>query len=147
MRDGMRQEIKGKGTGEAISHYTDAVRFGDLLFISGAMPIDDTGTVVSDDVVAQTRQVFRHLGAILEAAGGSFADVLKVTVYLTDVRDRPKINPVRQQVFGKTRPASTLIGVKELALPGMKVEIDAVAGLTRRTSNRSILAPRGRRRH
>lgn len=125
----MRQEIKGEGTGEAISHYTDAVRFGDLLFISGVMPVDAAGRVVGGDVVAQVRQVFRNMGAILKAAGGSFADVLKVTVYLTDVSDRPKINPVRQEIFGKIKPASTLIGVKELALPGMKVEIDAVAGL------------------
>jgi len=126
----MRQEIKGEGTGEAISHYTDAVRFGDLLFISGVMPVDAAGKVVGGgDVVAQVRQVFRNMNAILKAAGCSFADVLKVTVYLTDVADRPKINPVRQEVFGKIRPASTLIGVKDLALPGMKVEIDAVAGL------------------
>lgn len=141
----MRKEIKGEGTGEAISHYTDAVHFGDLLFISGAMPVDEAGRVVSDDVVAQTRQVFRHIGAILKAAGGSFADILKVTVYLTDVRDRPKINPVRQEVFGRTRPASTLIGVKELALPGMKVEIDAVAGLKSRVGKKSKAAQRRRR--
>jgi 2-iminobutanoate/2-iminopropanoate deaminase len=125
----MRQEIKGEGTGEAISHYTDAVRFGDLLFISGVMPVDAAGKVVGGDAVTQVRQVFKNMAAILKAAGAGFGDVLKVTVYLTDVADRPRINPVRQEVFGKTRPASTLIGVKELALPGMKVEIDAVAGL------------------
>jgi enamine deaminase RidA (YjgF/YER057c/UK114 family) len=67
MGEGMRREIKGKGTGEAISHYTDAVRFGDLLFISGAMPVDEAGNVVSDELVVQTRQVFKHIGAILEA--------------------------------------------------------------------------------
>jgi reactive intermediate/imine deaminase len=125
----MRQEIKGEGTGDAISHYTDAVRFGDLLFISGVMPVDAAGKVVGTDAVTQVRHVFKNMAAILKAAGASFGDVLKVTVYLTDVADRPRINPVRQEVFGKTRPASTLIGVKELALPGMKVEIDAVAGL------------------
>jgi len=125
----MRQEIKGEGTGEAISHYTDAVRFGDLLFISGIMPVDAAGKVVGSDAVTQVRQVFKNMAAILKAAGAGFGDVLKVTVYLTDVADRPRINPVRQEMFGKTRPASTLIGVKELALPGMKIEIDAVAGL------------------
>jgi 2-iminobutanoate/2-iminopropanoate deaminase len=56
---------------------------------------------------------------------------LRVTVYLTDVNDRTKINPVRQEFFGSTRPASTLIGVNELAIPGMKVEIEAIAGLPR----------------
>ena len=58
-----------------------------------------------------------------------FADILKVTVYLTDVNDRTKINPVRQEYFGNARPASTLIGINELAIPGMKVEIEAVVGL------------------
>ena len=66
---------------------------------------------------------------ILDAAGATFADILKVTVYLTDVNDRTKINPVRQEYFGTARPASTLIGINELAIPGMKVEIEAVVGL------------------
>ena len=59
----------------------------------------------------------------------SFADILKVTVYLTDVNDREKINPVRQEFFGDARPASTLIGVAALAIPGMKVEIEAIVGM------------------
>jgi enamine deaminase RidA (YjgF/YER057c/UK114 family) len=65
--------------------------------------------------------------AVLAAAGCRFEDVVKVTVYLTDVDDRPKINPVRQEVFGAARPASTLVEVSRLAVPGAKVEIDAVA--------------------
>ena len=81
------------------------------------------------DVVAQTRQVFVNLKKVLGAAGTSFDKVLKVTVYLTDVADRTKINPVRQEFFGSARPASTLIGVNELAIPGMKVEIEAVVAL------------------
>jgi enamine deaminase RidA (YjgF/YER057c/UK114 family) len=82
-------------------------------------------------VAAQARQVFLNLKLVLDAAGASFADILKVTVYLLDVDDRKKINPVRQEFFGAARPASTLIGVRELAIPGMKVEIEAVAGLRR----------------
>ena len=82
-----------------------------------------------DDVVAQTRQVFENMKLVLETAGASLADVLRVTVYLTDVSDRARINPVRQAYFGTTRPASTLIGVSALAVPGMKVEIEAVVGL------------------
>ena len=76
-----------------------------------------------------TRQIFEHMKAILDAAGASFADVLRVTVYLTDIDDRAAINPVRQEYFGEARPASTLIGVNELAIPGMKVEIEAIVGL------------------
>ncbi|MDA0276068.1 MAG: RidA family protein [Proteobacteria bacterium] len=124
-----KQEFMLPGLPTPISHYCDAVQWGDLLFISGMAPIDAQGRVVSDDVVAQTRQVFENLKAALDAASASFADVLKVTVYLTDVNDRVKINPVRKEYFGEARPASTLIGINQLAIPGMKVEIEAVVGL------------------
>jgi len=112
-----------------ISHYTDAVRFGNLLFVSGIAPLDEQQRVVSDNVVEQTRYIFETLAKILARAGATFADVLRVTVYLLDVTDRPRINPVREQYFGDVRPASTLIGVRELAIPGMKVEIEAIVGL------------------
>ncbi|MDA0982408.1 MAG: RidA family protein [Proteobacteria bacterium] len=124
-----KQEFMLPGLPTPISHYCDAVQWGDLLFISGMAPIDAQGRVVSDDVVAQTRQVFENLKAALDATSASFADVLKVTVYLTDVNDRVKINPVRKEYFGEARPASTLIGINQLAIPGMKVEIEAVVGL------------------
>jgi reactive intermediate/imine deaminase len=128
----MRQEYRVDGLNEPISHYTDAVRFGDLLFISGIAPLDAEGRLVGGaDVAAQARQVFRNMQLVLEAAGIGFGDILKVTVYLTDVDDRHHINPVRQEYFGASRPASTLIGVAQLAVPGMKVEIEAVAGIPR----------------
>jgi reactive intermediate/imine deaminase len=127
-----RKELRVEGLAPPISHYCDAVRFGDLLFISGIPPTDAAGRVVGgDDVAAQARQVFLNMKLVLDAAGASFADILKVTVYLLDVDDRKKINPVRQEFFGAARPASTLIGVSELAIPGMKVEIEAVVGLRR----------------
>jgi reactive intermediate/imine deaminase len=126
-----RREYLLEGLAPPISHYCDAVRWGELLFISGLAPVDKSGKVVSDDVAAQTRQIFENMKLVLDAAGAGFGDVLKVTVYLTDVEDRKKINPVRQQYFGAARPASTLIGIKELAIPGMKVEIEAVVGLSR----------------
>ena len=126
-----RKELVVEGLAPPISHYCDAVRFGDLLFISGVPPTDAAGRVVSDDVAAQARQVFLNMKLVLDAAGASFADILKVTVYLLEVEDRSKINPVRQEFFGAARPASTLIGVSQLAIPGMKVEIEAVAGLRR----------------
>jgi reactive intermediate/imine deaminase len=123
-----REEIRVPGLAEPISHYTDAVRAGDLLFVSGFVPVDADGRLVGgDDVVAQARQVFANLAAVLAAAGGTFADIVKVTVYLTDIEDRARINPVRQEVFRDTRPASTLVEVSALATPGAKVEIDAVA--------------------
>jgi reactive intermediate/imine deaminase len=126
----MKKEFMVEGLAPPISHYCDAVRFGNLLFISGIPPTDQDGTLVGgNDVAAQARQVFRNMKLVLDSAGAGFADILKVTVYLLDVNDRAKINPVRKQFFGAARPASTLIGVKELAIPGMKVEIEAVVGL------------------
>jgi 2-iminobutanoate/2-iminopropanoate deaminase len=129
MQTAERQEIRVHGLSEPISHYTDAVRFGDLLFVSGVAPLDKTGRVTSDDVVEQAMTVFKNMEAILNASNATFDDVLKVTVFLTDVNDRTKVNPVRQRYFGKARPASTLIGVAKLALPEMKIEIEAVVGL------------------
>lgn len=123
-----REEIRVPELGEPISHYTDAVRVGDLLFVSGCVPTDRAGNVVGgDDVAAQARQVFENIGAILAAAGTSYADVARVTVYLTDVDDRASINPVRQEFFGSARPASTLVEVSRLAIPGIKIEVEAIA--------------------
>ena len=123
-----RREIRIDGLADPISHYTDAVVAGDLLFVSGLIGVDRHGALVGgDDVAAQARQVFANMRAVLDEAGCRFEDVVKVTVYLTDVDDRPKINPVRQEVFGDARPASTLVEVSRLAVPGAKVEIDAVA--------------------
>jgi 2-iminobutanoate/2-iminopropanoate deaminase len=128
----VREEIRVAGQAEPISHYTDAVRAGDLLFVSGVVPVDGDGRVVSgDDVVEQARQVFRNMREVLAAAGASFADVVKVTVFLTDVDDRPLVNPVRQEVFGETRPASTLVEISRLAVPGARIEVEAVAVLAR----------------
>ena len=125
-----REEIRVPGLAEPVSHYTDAVRAGELLFLSGFVPVDGDGELVGgDDVVAQVRQVFANLRAGLEAAGASFADVVKVTTFLTDIDDRARINPVRQEFFGEARPASTLVEVSALVTPGAKVEIDAVAVL------------------
>lgn len=125
-----RQEIKVPGLNPPVSHYTDAVRFGDLLFVSGIAPLDqDMNLIGGDDVTAQAEQVFVNLEKVLQAASAGFEDVLKVTVYLTNVEDRERINPVREKYFGDVRPASTLVEVSGLVMPGMKVEIEAIVGL------------------
>lgn len=86
MSDRRRQELRVPGLAEPISHYTDAVRFGDLLFISGCAPLNATGALVgTSDVVMQARQVLTNLGLVLRAADARFADVLKVTVYMLDI--------------------------------------------------------------
>ena len=123
-----REEIRVDGLAEPISHFTDAVLAGGFLHVSGIVAVDRGGRLVGgDDVVAQTRQVFENMRAVLNVAGCGFQDVLKVTVFLTDIDDRPKINPLRQEVFGNTRPASTLVEVPRLAVEGAKVEIECVA--------------------
>jgi reactive intermediate/imine deaminase len=100
-----------------------------LLFISGLIGIDKNLKVVASDAAGQTRQIFENIKLVLDEAGATFADILKVTVYLTDIDDRAKINPVRQEYFGSAKPASTLIQIAKLALPDAKVEIEAVVGL------------------
>ena len=122
-----RVEIRVPELAEPISHYTDAVRAGDLLFVSGCVPVDGEGRLVPGDIVAQTRQVFANIEAVLRAAGAGFGDVVKVTVFLVDIDDRPAVNTVRQAIFGETRPASTLVEVSNLAVPGARLEIEAVA--------------------
>ena len=110
----LRREYRVAGQAEPISHFTDAVQAGDLLFVSGVVPVDEGRELVgADDVVAQAHAVF--------------ADVVKVTVFLTDIDDRPLVNPVRQEVFGSSRPASTLVEVSALVIPGARIEVDAVA--------------------
>jgi len=125
-----RQEFRINGLPAPLSHYTDAVRFGDILFVSGLTAHNSDGKIVGGaDAAAQTRQILINLKLVLDAARATMADVLKVTVFLTDINDRAAINPVRQEFFGAARPASTLIEVSKLALPEMKVEIEAVVGL------------------
>jgi 2-iminobutanoate/2-iminopropanoate deaminase len=127
-----REEIRVESLAPPISHYTDAVRVGDLLFVSGVVPVDAKGSLVGEgDVVEQARQVLRNMGEVLAAAGATFSDVAKVTVFLTDVDDRARINLVRQEVFGESRPASTLVEISRLAVPGALIEIECVAALPR----------------
>ena len=123
-----RDEIRVPELAEPISHFTDAVRAGGFLHVSGIVAVDGDGRIVGgDDVVAQARQVLENMRAVLAAGGCGFDDVVKVTIYLTDIDERPLITPVRQEVFGDSRPASTLVEVPRLAVDGAKVEIECVA--------------------
>jgi 2-iminobutanoate/2-iminopropanoate deaminase len=124
-----REELRVAALPEPISHYTDAVKAGGLLFCSGIVPVDAEGTVVGEDAPAQARQVFRNMELVLRAAGCGFEDVVKVTLFLLDVADRAAINPVREEFFGPSRPASTLVEVPALAVPGALLEVEAVAAL------------------
>ena len=108
------------------SHYCHGVRSGNQLWISGTVGVtaDDH---VPGDVVEQFEIAMGHLDGVLRAAGGESRHVVKVQIFLTDIADRAKINPVRERYFGPHRPASTLVEVSALVDPRMKVEIEAVA--------------------
>ena len=126
----MREEFSLASSPPALSHYTDAVRWGDLLYISGCVALDAAGDVVDPgDAGAQARVVHEHLRAALSAAGTDFAHVLKVTVFLTNINDRQAVNEVRKEFFGDSYPASTLVEVAALVVPGLVVEIEAIAGI------------------
>lgn len=126
-----REELWVDELGEPISHYTHGVRFGNLIFVSGCVGSDeDRNLVGGEDVAEQARQALRNIQKVLATSGATLADVCKVTVYLTDIADRARINPVRQEFFGDARPASTLVEISRLALPGAKVEIEAIAALS-----------------
>lgn len=109
-----------------VSHYCHVVRAGDLVWVSGTVGMDDKGHV-PDDAVAQFDLALRNLDSCLRAAGAGPEHVVKVTVFLTDIHDRARINPARQGYFGENRPASTLVEVSALVLPALKVEIEAQA--------------------
>lgn len=109
-----------------VSHYCHVVRAGNLVWVSGTVGMNAAGQI-PDDVVEQFDLVLQNVDACLRAAGAGPQHVVKVTVYLTDVDDRARINPARQRYFGEHRPASTLVEVSALVLPELKVEMEAQA--------------------
>jgi reactive intermediate/imine deaminase len=111
-----------------VSHYCHVTKAGNLIWVSGTVGVAADGSI-PDDVVAQFEIAMTNMDACLKAVGAGPEHVVKVTVYLTDVADRTKINPVRQRYFGAHRPASTLVEVSALVLPALKVEIEAQAVL------------------
>jgi len=117
------------GQHEPVSHYCHATRAGDRIWVSGTVGIAEDGTIPAD-TVDQFRVALANLDAVLRAAGGRPEHVVKVTVFLTDVADRARINPLRQHYFGDHRPASTLVEISRLVLPELKVEIEAEAVVT-----------------
>jgi 2-iminobutanoate/2-iminopropanoate deaminase len=111
-----------------VSHYCHVTKAGNLIWVSGTVGVAADGNIPAD-VVEQFEIAIANMDACLKAVGAGAEHVVKVTVYLTDVADRAKINPIRQRYFGPHRPASTLVEVSALVLPQLKVEIEAQAVL------------------
>jgi 2-iminobutanoate/2-iminopropanoate deaminase len=113
----------------AIGPYAQAVVANGFLFTAGQIALDPvTMQIVEGDVVAQSERVFANLGAVLAAAGASWSDVVKSTVFLTDMRDFPRMNEVYARIVGDARPARSTVQVSGLPR-GVLVEIDLVAAL------------------
>ena len=122
----MSQVIHTDQAPAAIGPYSQAVRSGNTVYFSGAIPlVPATGEVVEGDISAQARQVFDNLKAVADAAGGSMADIVRVGLYLTDLSQFATVNAVMSEYFSAPYPARSTIGVS--ALPkGVSFEADAV---------------------
>lgn len=115
----------------AIGTYSQAIEVNDLVFLSGQIPLDPaTMEVVDGDFEARARQVFDNLAAVAQAAGGTLHDVVKVTVFLTDLGNFATVNAVMEDYFRKPFPARAAVGVASLP-KGVDVEADAILALQR----------------
>lgn len=125
--DGPKKEAVSTGDAPAaIGPYSQAVRVGDTIHCSGQIPLDPTGTEIPEGIEDQTEQVLRNLSAVLESAGSGLTDVVKTTVYLTDLGVFPAMNAVYERFFPGVPPARATVEVS--ALPrGVQVEIEAIA--------------------
>jgi len=121
--------VSTKNAPSAIGTYSQAVRHGDLVFLSGQIPlIPDTMELLEGDFEARARQVFDNLQAVVEAAGGTMSQVLKVNVFLTDLANFATVNTVMAEYFDQPYPARAAVGVASLP-KGTDIEAEAVLGL------------------
>ena len=125
----MRQAISSESAPAAIGPYSQAIRAGSLLFLSGQIPLDPaTGAMVDGDITAQTHQVFANLKAVLEAGGATFDNVVKTTVYLADMNDFGTVNAIYGTYFSTPAPARATVQAARLPMD-CRVEIDVIAHL------------------
>jgi 2-iminobutanoate/2-iminopropanoate deaminase len=125
----VREAVSSPSAPKAIGPYSQAIRAGSLLFVSGQIPIDPaTGDLVQGDIAQQTHQVFANLKAILEAAGATFDNVVRTTVYLADMNDFAKVNEIYATYFSSPAPARATVQAARLPRDS-RVEIDLIASL------------------
>jgi len=122
-----KQTISSNSAPKAIGPYSQAVRAGQLLFVSGQVPLDPTtGQIVAGGIAEQTRRVLDNLGAVLSAGGRSFADVVRTTIFLADMNDFAAVNEIYGQYFSEPYPARATVQVARLPKDA-RVEIDVIA--------------------
>jgi 2-iminobutanoate/2-iminopropanoate deaminase len=125
----MRQAVSSESAPRAIGPYSQAIRAGSWLFVSGQIPLDPaTGAMVDGDIAVQTHRVFANLKAILEAAGASFDHVVRTTVYLADMNDFATVNEIYGTYFSSPAPARATVQAARLPKDA-RVEIDLIASL------------------
>lgn len=125
----MREVIAAADAPEAIGPYSQAIKWGKVVYISGQIALDPgTGEIVRGEVEAEMRRVLDNLGAVARAAGGSLAQVAKLTIYLTDLSHFGKLHEIMRGYFSEPYPARATIGVVQLPR-GVRVEIDAILHL------------------
>ncbi|MFQ5880319.1 MAG: RidA family protein [Dehalococcoidia bacterium] len=126
-----RKEVLNPAAVHKPTGYSHAVRKGNTLYLAGQVPLDSQGRLVGPgDIQAQTEQVIANIKAVVEAAGGGLDDIVKMTVFTTNMAYRPVIAEVRSRYFGAdSLPASTLVMIPSLAQPEFLVEIETVAEL------------------
>lgn len=123
----MNQAVRSQNAPAPIGPYSQAVMAGNELFCSGQVALDpETGDLRGADVVEQTHQALRNLGAVLEAAGMSYDNVVKTTVFLVDMNDFAAVNEAYAKYFDAAKPARSTVAVAGLP-KGARVEIDAIA--------------------
>jgi reactive intermediate/imine deaminase len=122
----MPRQVISTDRAPASDHYAQAVRSGDLVFISGQIPLLPDRTPVNGSFEDQARQVFRNLQAVAEAAGGTLDDVVRVGVYLNDIGNWDRMNVVFHEFFAAPLPARSSI---EGHMPGFEIEVDAIMRL------------------
>ena len=121
--------IKTTSAPSAIGPYSQAVKHGSTVFLSGQIALDpETMKVVEGGVSAQAHRVFKNLRAVCEAAGGGLDDIVKVTIYMTDLGNFSTVNQIMAEYFSEPFPARATVGVAALPL-GVEVEVEAVLGL------------------
>ncbi|MBI5483389.1 MAG: RidA family protein [Deltaproteobacteria bacterium] len=121
--------IRSEQAPAAIGPYSQAVKFGGMLFCSGQIPLDPvTGELVSGDIKAQAERVMKNIAAVLSAAGTGFNNVIKTTIYLVDIADFAAVNEIYGHYFNSHKPARSTVAVKGLPR-GALIEIEVIAGL------------------